>query len=91
MLLRAFISFLIAAFAVPFITYDTGVRCITHPCSESASRGSLLEFLLKSQNLNAYIIDYYILVVAFIGIFLIILFIDKLANKNKQDKQKTPF
>ncbi len=44
----------VAAFAaifvlfVPFIEYDTGIRCITTPCASSAT-GTIAGFLLSQQ------------------------------------------
>ncbi len=80
-IMRIFLSFIITAFVVPFITYDTGVRCITSPCPEAATRGGLVEFFAKAHNLNAYIIDYYLFIVVFVAIFLMMFFIDKWSEK----------
>ena len=79
--IRLFLAFIITAFTVPFITYDTGIRCIASPCNEAAARGGLVEFFAKSYNYNAYIIDYLLFVAAFIGIFILMEWIDRLASK----------
>ena len=76
----ALIDFIVISFMVPFITYDTGVRCITDPCTESAARGSLLEFLAKSHELTAYIVDYWIFAVAFVLLWALIEYIEKVIN-----------
>ena len=78
---RLLIDFVVVSFTVPFITYDTGVRCITNPCTASAARGSLIEFLSKSPGLNAYIIDYWIFIVAFVVIYIGIELVEKLITR----------
>jgi hypothetical protein len=78
MKLRLFLSFVIVAFSVPFITYDTGIRCITAPCEGATKTGGLIEFFTKSYNFNAYIIHYYLFFGAWLAIFLIMKFIDKI-------------
>jgi|SRR3989344_2369872 len=42
-----FISF------APFISYDTGIRCVTIPCPSSAT-GSLIQYLLFSYDFYIY-------------------------------------
>ena len=79
-ILRLFLAFLVTAFAVPFITYDTGVRCVAPPCVESAARGGLIEFLAKANNFNAYIVDYAFFLIAFIGLYILIETVDKWAG-----------
>ena len=63
--------FLASAF-VPFITYDTGIRCITAPCEGAVAKGGLIEFLLKSHNFSAYLVDPALFFVAFLIIYFII-------------------
>jgi hypothetical protein len=79
--MRIFLAFVASAFTVPFITYDTGVRCITAPCPGAADRGSLVEFFAKAQDLNAYIIDYTLFITAFVGIYILIEVINKFAQQ----------
>lgn len=76
-LIRLALSFVVTAFITPFITYDTGVRCITAPCEAAADRGSLVEFLAKSNDFNAYIVDYWLFLTVFIGLFVLIKVLDK--------------
>jgi len=80
-ILRLFLDFLIVSFTVPFITYDTGIRCVAHPCTESAARGGLIEFFAKANNFNAFTIDYWIFIGAFVGIYFLFEFIEKFVNK----------
>lgn len=44
---------IIAIIAVPFITYDTGIRCIQEPCMSSTT-GSFLMFVLFSYENTIY-------------------------------------
>jgi hypothetical protein len=77
-IIELLINFIIVSFAVPFITYDTGIRCITHPCTGSTTRGSLIEFLFKSHDFTTYTIDYWIFILAFIIVYMSINFLRRL-------------
>jgi len=79
--IHVFLAFLVTAFTVPFITYDTGLRCVTDPCTGAAARGGLIEFLAKSNNLNAYLIDYWLFLLAFIGLIALIEYVVHFAKK----------
>ena len=78
-------GFLFVSF-VPFLNYDTGIRCIKAPCP-SVKNGSLLAYAILSQ-LTIYKVKYPTLV---IGILLsivlawIILRTIRLTNSQKQD------
>jgi hypothetical protein len=78
---KLFLAFMATAFSVPFITYDTGLRCIKAPCDGAAARGSLIEFFAKAHNLNAYVVDYTKFILFFVGIYILIELIDKFADR----------
>ena len=78
---KVIVLIILAVAFVPFINYDTGIRCITTPCPSSAS-GSILMYLLFSYNFNIYTggINYIILVIGLIISYLascIIIFLFK--------------
>ena len=52
-LTKIIVSVIIVIVFVPFIHYDTGIRCIQAPCLAGAT-GSLLMYLLFSPNLYIY-------------------------------------
>jgi len=66
---------------VPFITYDTGLGCVADPCLASAARGGLIEFFAKSHNLNFYIMDIWLFIGAFLGLYFLMELVGKLAKK----------
>jgi ABC-type transport system involved in multi-copper enzyme maturation permease subunit len=48
------IGFILFVCFVPFVYYDTGIRCITGPCLEAGETGSLLTYILFSYHLRIY-------------------------------------
>ena len=68
---------------VPFINYDTGIRCIQAPCS-AAFTGSFLMYLLFSHNFYVYYFSYVNLILGLIVSYLISCLIIFLINKNSK-------
>lgn len=60
----------VAAF-VPFITYFTGIFCITTPCPTEAT-GSLVRYLLKSYNYRIFEIHYATLALGIIATYILV-------------------
>lgn len=77
---KFFWTLLIVGSFVPFITYDTGIRCATQPCFEAVARGGLIEFLLKSPNFSAYIVDPSLFFIAFLLIYFVVGVVVKLTK-----------
>ena len=63
------IAALIFTVFVPFIYYDTGIRCIKAPCPSGAN-GSILTWLISSHGYYVYYINYLNLVSGIILSFL---------------------
>lgn len=64
-LLKIAISIILFLVFVPFINYDTGIRCITTPCPSMAN-GSFLIYLIFSQNFYVYNLVFFNLIIGFI-------------------------
>lgn len=81
---KIIVAILILVIFVPFIHYDTGIRCIQAPCPAGAD-GSIAMWLIFSHNFYVYSVSYVNLI---IGVFLsylvsclVIFGIDKIKRK----------
>jgi len=68
---------------VPFINYDTGIRCIAAPCPASAN-GSIVIWLIFSYNFQIYSISYAALIIGIILSYLLSCIIIFAINKTRK-------
>lgn len=62
---KLILTILISITLVPFIEYDTGIRCVTTPCASSAE-GSIASWLLFSHDFDVYSVSYANLIIGLI-------------------------
>ena len=68
---------------VPFIYYDTGIRCITYPCPSQAV-GSIIGWLLSSYNFDIYSISFTNLILGLILSYLVSSTLIYIYNKTRR-------
>jgi len=90
-LAKILITLITIAVTVPFIHYDTGIRCIQAPCPASAT-GSILTFLLHSPNRHIYThgISIPVLLVGGLLAYLLSCTLVWVSNKLKRNNTPTP-
>ena len=74
-------SLLITLLYVPYLTWDTGIRCITQPC-ESTGWGSAAQYLLRGNGGDILDAEYYLFLIGLAVIFVILWVFQWIAKKN---------
>lgn len=81
---KIIISLLIFVIFVPFVYYDTGIRCIKAPCPAGAN-GSIVMWLFFSYNFHLFSISYVILIIGILLSYLVSCLILFAINKIKNN------
>lgn len=78
---KIIVAVLIFAMSVPFIHYDTGIKCIAAPCLEASTGGSIFVWLVSSYGSSIYWISYVSLIIGIIMSYLVACMIIFAINK----------
>lgn len=71
------VAAVIFALFVPFISYDTGARCIRAPCYVAEAAGSIVTWLIFSYDFRIYSLSYAMIIVGLIASYSISCVINK--------------